>query len=210
MNKKRISLLLCLIIGFVLQIYYIFEFVREPNFWYEYIYITVPRYQGVEFWVAYVSDVIVIIGAVVGLVKGLDWLKSGIITCLMGGIVGSGVSLYYPFSKLYFYQYPNLYLEFAMYFIILLSALYGYYHRKERAKGSGIDDQMKRVYHLSIGLLICGFTLFIILGMLGFFIGLPIGFFGLYGIIISRVRPDKLRNYLLKRNASKEEPKVQA
>ncbi|GAH12662.1 unnamed protein product, partial [marine sediment metagenome] len=70
--------------------------------------------------------------------------------------------------------------------------------------------EMKRVYHLSIGLIICGLTLFIILGILGFLIGLPIGFVGLYGIIISRARPDKLRNYLLKRKESKEDLKVQA
>ncbi|MHA2283898.1 MAG: hypothetical protein ACXAC5_23910 [Promethearchaeota archaeon] len=88
-------------------------------------------------------------------------------------------------------------------------------------KEKGIDEQMKRVYHLSIGLLICGWPLFIILLFLGFgighffygflgFIGLLIGFVGLYGIIIYRSRPDKLRNYLIKRNKSKEEHKVQA
>jgi len=132
MNKIRISLLFCLIIGFVLQIYYIFEFIREPNFWYEYIYITVPRYQEIEFWVAYVADLLAITGAVFGLVKSR---KSGVITCLIAGVIGSGLSLYYPSSKFYYYQYPNLYLEFVMFILILLSALYGYYtFRKEALK----------------------------------------------------------------------------
>ena len=89
----------------------------------------------------------------------------------------------------------------------------GYSLYRHNAKGSGIDDQMKQVYHISIVLLINGWTQFIILFMSFFpasFIGLPIGLVGLYGVFLYRSRPDKLRNYLLKRKESKEEPKVQA
>ena len=79
---------------------------------------------------------------------------------------------------------------------------------------SGIDEQMKSVYHLSIGLLIGGWTFFVLgfpIGFIGLyymflisFIGLPIGFIGLYGIYLYRSKPEKLRNYLLKRKKSKE------
>ena len=91
---------------------------------------------------------------------------------------------------------------------------------------SEIDDKMKRILYLLIGLLICGPTMSLILGIFtGFYfyiqvhysflgplgyMGLLIGCVGLFGIILYRYKTEKLRNYLLKRKESKEEPKVQA
>ena len=88
--------------------------------------------------------------------------------------------------------------------------------RSRKEKGSDIDEKMKKIFLLSIVLLISG--LFIILIMLlstflltkiqsyviinlppSLIIGLLIGFIGLYGIRLYRSRPEKLRNYLLNR-----------
>ena len=89
--------------------------------------------------------------------------------------------------------------------------------RSRKEKGSDIEEKMKKVLLSSIVLLISGLTLFIVFIMLFFtwleagiwtlypifliffLIGLLIGFIGLYGIIIYRSRPEKLRNYLLNR-----------
>ena len=136
---------------------------------------------------------------------------------------GSCPPCFYMASPLYYSGIICLILGII---IVIYVYIRNVYIRKEKAKSSDIDEQMKRLSHLSIGLLICGWPLCIII-FFGFVIGyaysplgpvisaffiimgLLMGFIGLFGIIVYRLRPEKLRNYLLKRNESKEEQKVQ-
>lgn len=186
------------------------------------IYIGVDGLINSAWWEQYYFNILIFFGvlALIGVIIGFFYEKVGIGMSLLVGVVSlfNAPLLISGFGILSF-----------LVFLVLIGGIIGLSANYENLKAwkeqamkeaSGIDEQMKSVYHLSLGLLICGWTFFFLvfigfflfsfffLGFIGFFlgiIGLPIGFIGLYGIILYRYKPEKLRNYLQKRKEVKEE-----
>ena len=175
--------------------------------------ISAASWEHSYFYLIIALSALTVFGDIVGFFRK----TVGIGISIVIGIIGV-ISAFILFS-------PIVLAFFIPVLLILIGGIVGFsanyenlmtWNEQGREGVSGIDERMKNVYHLSLGLLILGWTLFIILGVFFFFLGfigfifLLIGIVGLYGVIMYRSRPEKLRNYLLKREKSQEEPKVQA
>ena len=139
------------------------------------IYIGVDGLINGAWWEQYYFNILIFFGvlALIGVIIGFFYEKVGIGMLLLVGFVSliSAPLLVSGFGILSF-----------LVFLILIGGIIGLSANYENLKAwkeqamkeaSGIDEQMKSVYHLSLGLLICGWTFFFLV-FIGFFL---FGFF---------------------------------